>query len=84
MGPVDFRLLVYFMQHENVVLTRAQIAEGVWRNGRDSTMRAIDSHISKLRKLIEEDAKQPQYLQTIRALVTFLKQYLSIRKKPSN
>ncbi|KRK98992.1 winged helix family transcriptional regulator [Secundilactobacillus odoratitofui DSM 19909 = JCM 15043] len=66
MGPVDFRLLVYFMQHENVVLTRAQIAEGVWRNGRDSTMRAIDSHISKLRKLIEEDAKQPQYLQTIR------------------
>lgn len=66
MGPVDFRLLVFFMQHENVVLTRAQIAEGVWRNGRDSTMRAIDSHISKLRKLIEDDAKEPRYLQTVR------------------
>lgn len=66
MGPVDFRLLVYFMQHENVVLTRAQIAEGVWRNGRDSTLRSIDSHISKLRKLIEDDAKNPQCLKTVR------------------
>ncbi|WP_173021207.1 response regulator transcription factor [Secundilactobacillus folii] len=66
MGPVDFRLLVFFMQHENVVLTRVQIAEGVWRNRRDSTLRAIDSHISKLRKLIEADAKRPQYLQTVR------------------
>lgn len=66
MGPVDFRLLVFFMQHENVVLTRAQIADGVWRNGRDSTMRAIDSHISKLRKLIESDSKRPRYLQTVR------------------
>ncbi|GAX04232.1 transcriptional regulator, winged helix family [Secundilactobacillus pentosiphilus] len=66
MGPVDFRLLVYFMQHENVVLTRAQIAEGVWRNGRDSTLRSIDSHISKLRKLIEDDAKHPQWLKTVR------------------
>lgn len=66
MGPVDFRLLVFFMQHENVVLTRAQIAEGVWRNGRDSTMRAIDSHISKLRKLIEADPKAPTCLKTVR------------------
>ncbi|MCH5462487.1 response regulator transcription factor [Lactobacillus sp. LC28-10] len=66
MGPVDFRLLVYFMQHENVVLTRNQIAESVWRNGRDSTLRSIDSHISKLRKLIEIDAKNPQCLKTVR------------------
>ncbi|WP_054656443.1 winged helix-turn-helix domain-containing protein [Secundilactobacillus silagei] len=66
MGPVDFRMLVFFMQHENIVLTRAQIAEGVWRNGRDSTMRAIDSHISKLRKLIEVDSKNPQCLKTVR------------------
>lgn len=66
MGPVDFRLLVYFMQHENVVLTRAQLAEGVWRNGRDATLRSIDSHISKLRKLIEVDAKNPQCLKTVR------------------
>ena len=66
MGPVDFRMLVFFMQHENIVLTRAQIAEGVWRNGRDSTMRAIDSHISKLRKLSEVDSKNPQCLKTVR------------------
>lgn len=66
MGPVDFRLLVYFMQHENVVLTRAQIAESVWRNSRDSTLRSIDSHISKLRKLIEIDAKNPKCLKTVR------------------
>lgn len=66
LGPIDFRLLVFFIQNENVVLTRIQIAEGVWRNGKDSTLRSIDSHISKLRKLIERDAKQPQYLQTVR------------------
>lgn len=66
LGPIDFRLLVFFIQNENVVLTRVQIAEGVWRNGKDSTLRAIDSHISKLRKLIERDAKHPQYLKTVR------------------
>lgn len=65
-GPIDFRLLVYFMNHVNVVVTRLQIAEGVWHNRRDATMRAIDSHISQLRKLIEEDVSAPQYLQTVR------------------
>ncbi|ANZ61064.1 winged helix-turn-helix domain-containing protein [Secundilactobacillus paracollinoides] len=66
MGPLEFRLLVFFVQNANVVLTRGQIAEGVWHNRRDATMRAIDSHISKLRKLIELDAKMPAYLVTVR------------------
>ncbi len=66
MGPLEFRLLVFFVQNANIVLTRGQIAEGVWHNRRDTTMRAIDSHISKLRKLIEVDAKTPRQLVTVR------------------
>ncbi|WP_369473064.1 winged helix-turn-helix domain-containing protein [Secundilactobacillus kimchicus] len=62
----EYRLLLFFVQHQNVVLSRSQLAEGVWGSDRGSTMRAVDAHISRLRQLIEDDPKHPQLLRTVR------------------
>jgi two-component system phosphate regulon response regulator PhoB len=52
LGPTEFRLLVFFMENANRVLTRQQLLDGVW--GRDAFIdgRTVDVHIGRLRKAL--------------------------------
>lgn len=54
--PLEFRLLLYFAQHEDHVLTRDQIISAVWGGNIHVLDRTIDSHISNLRKQIASSA----------------------------
>lgn len=65
---IEFKILKYFMENPNKVLTKNQIYEEVWGSdflGDDNT---IMVYISKLRDKIEVDPKKPLYLKTIRGL----------------
>ena len=52
LGPTEFRLLRYFMERPNRVLTRQQILDGVWGMDSEIDERTVDVHIRRLRKAI--------------------------------
>ncbi len=47
-------------------LTRTQLVEDLGRDGDQSQERAVDVQITRLRRKIEANPKQPRYLQTVR------------------
>jgi len=52
LGPTEFRLLRYFMERPNRVLSRQQILDGVWGMDSEIDERTVDVHIRRLRKVI--------------------------------
>jgi DNA-binding response OmpR family regulator len=52
LSPLEFKLLVFFMQNEERVFTREELMDRVWGNDFGVTDRNVDQHISKLRKKI--------------------------------
>lgn len=53
LGPTEFRLLRFFMEHPGRVFSRDQLLDAVWGTGSDIEMRTVDVHIRRLRKAIE-------------------------------
>ncbi len=64
----QFELLVYLMRNRNVVLTRDQLLEYVWGYDYIGDPRTLDVHIHWLREFIEEDPKNPRFIQTVRGV----------------
>jgi len=67
MTVTQFNMLLALASHPGVVLTRAQLIDAVYDDpaGHDIYDRTIDAHIKSIRKLIEDDAAQPKYIQTV-------------------
>ncbi len=61
----EFAMLVAFLSHPNVVLSREDLLKLVQGRGADVYDRSIDTLISRLRKKIEVDPKQPKLIKTI-------------------
>lgn len=53
LSPTEFRLLIYLMSNEGLVLTREQILEHVW--GRDGVHQSqvVDTYVSYLRRKLD-------------------------------
>lgn len=66
LGPTEFRLLRYFMERPNRVLSRQQILDGVWGMDTDIDERTVDVHIRRLRKAINRD-DEVDPIRTVRA-----------------
>src|SRR5262249_45594508 len=47
---LEFKLLYYFMQHEDQVLTRDHILEVIWGSTVHVTGRTVDTHVYSLRQ----------------------------------
>ncbi len=66
LGPTEFKLLRYFMERPNRVLSRQQILDGVWGMYSDIDERTVDVHIRRLRKAINPPgARDP--IRTVRS-----------------
>ena len=55
LGPTEYRLLSFFMEHPRRVFSRAQLLDAVWGNGSEVEERTVDVHIRRLRKAIALD-----------------------------
>ena len=66
LGPTEFRLLRYFMERPNRVVSRQQILDGVWGMDSDIDERTVDVHIRRLRKAINRDGEIDP-IRTVRA-----------------
>ena len=53
MGPTEFRLLQFFMSHQDRVYSRAQLLDHVWGGSVYVEERTVDVHIRRLRKTLE-------------------------------
>lgn len=61
----EFRLLQALLERPKIALTRNQLLD--LTKGRDAEMfdRSVDNHVSRLRKKIEPDPKNPRYIKTV-------------------
>ena len=64
-SSAEFRLLVAFLDHPRQVLDRDRLLDMV--QGREAHLfdRAVDNQVSRLRRKIEADSKNPQLIQTV-------------------
>jgi hypothetical protein len=56
-GPTEFRLLCHLLQHPRRVFSRREIIHVVWPNNVFVEPRAVDAHIVRLRKALNEDGE---------------------------
>ncbi|HKR90802.1 response regulator [Novosphingobium sp.] len=64
-SSVEFRLLLAFLEHPRQVLNRDRLLDMV--QGREAHLfdRAVDNQVSRLRRKIEVDSRNPQLIQTV-------------------
>ncbi|MFA7587123.1 MAG: response regulator [Novosphingobium sp.] len=64
-SSVEFRLLLAFLDHPRQVLDRDRLLDMV--QGREAHLfdRAVDNQVSRLRRKIEVDSRNPQLIQTV-------------------
>jgi two-component system, OmpR family, copper resistance phosphate regulon response regulator CusR len=53
----EFALLEYFMQHQDIVLSREMILEYVWDMNTDPFTNTVDTHVRLLRKKLETNKR---------------------------
>ena len=62
----EFAILKALMERRGRVLAREHLLDLVKGSSEDSVERSIDTHISRLRQKLDDDARSPRYLKTIR------------------
>ena len=62
----ESQLMRIFSGLPGEAVSRAKLVEELSRSGGQTQERAVDVQITRLRRKIEEDPKQPRYLQTVR------------------
>lgn len=65
LGPTEFRLLEFLMQHPGRVFSRSQLLDGVWGETIYIDERTVDVHVGRLRKAVNV-SKMPDVIRTIR------------------
>lgn len=64
----EYKIMEFLMENKGRVHTKKQIYEKVWGYEYYGDANTIMVHISHIREKIEEDAKRPKYLKTIRGI----------------
>jgi DNA-binding response OmpR family regulator len=65
---MEAELLRYLIRNESKAVSRKSILEEVWGLHEDTDTRAIDNFVVRLRKYIENDPADPEYLLTVRGV----------------
>jgi DNA-binding response OmpR family regulator len=67
--PLEYQLIHFLVNNREQVLTRDEILEKVWgENNVVVSLRTIDTHITNIRKKIEDDPADPKYILNIRGV----------------
>ena len=66
LGPTEFRLLDYLMQHPGRVFSREQLLDAVWGSDVYVEARTVDVHIGRLRKALNRDIEDDP-IRTVRS-----------------
>jgi two-component system, OmpR family, alkaline phosphatase synthesis response regulator PhoP len=64
----EMQLLRYFLENVGVTLSRAVLLTRVWGYDASVLTRTVDVHVSSLRQKLEDDPRQPRFLETVHGL----------------
>ena len=67
LSGAEYRLLRVFLDHPQRVLTRDQLLNLTQGRDADPFDRSIDLLISRLRQRLQDDAREPRYIKTLRS-----------------
>jgi DNA-binding response OmpR family regulator len=65
---LEAMLLKLLVERRGQVVTKAEILEKVWNLNPETETRAVDNFVMRLRRYLEEDARSPRLLQTVRGV----------------
>lgn len=65
LGPTEYRLLEFMMQHPGRVFSRSQLLDKVWGETIYIDERTVDVHVGRLRKAVNTN-RMPDVIRTIR------------------
>jgi DNA-binding response OmpR family regulator len=65
---LEAMLLKLLVERRGQVVTKAEILEKVWNLNPDTETRAVDNFVMRLRRHLEEDARDPRLLETVRGV----------------
>lgn len=63
---LELKLLHFFIQHADKVVSRQKILEEVWQVSSNVNTRTVDNFLVRLRRIFEKDAKHPAHFLTVR------------------
>jgi DNA-binding response OmpR family regulator len=64
----EFRLLQYFIEHREEVISRENLLDAVWDYDAAPLTRTVDMHVAKLRKKIEDAPASPKFIVTVHGM----------------
>ena len=69
LSALEYRLLLLFLNHKGMILTRGQLLEEIWdAAGEFVNDNTLTVYIKRLREKIETDPQNPQIIRTIRGM----------------
>lgn len=69
LSKLEYRLLLYFIENKNHILSKEQILEKIWdSDGKYVDNNTVSVNISRLRTKIEEDASRPARIKTVHGI----------------
>jgi two-component system, OmpR family, alkaline phosphatase synthesis response regulator PhoP len=63
--PAEFQLLLALARQPGRILTRTQLLRAIGGESSDVFDRAIDTHVKNIRRKLEPDPREPQYILTV-------------------
>ncbi|MGO1543191.1 MAG: response regulator transcription factor [Gulosibacter sp.] len=66
--PKAFSLLEYLMSHPDEVFSRDRLLQSVWGFDAIVTTRAVDHRVAELRRILGDDAGDPEFIETVQGL----------------
>lgn len=69
LSALEYRLLLFFLNHKGMILTRNQLLEEIWdAAGEFVNDNTLTVYIKRLREKIETDPQNPQIIRTVRGM----------------
>ena len=68
LSALDYKLLVYFIEHRGELLDRDRLLDEVWGYDATPVTRTVDVHVARLRQRIEPNPSHPRYLLTVHGM----------------
>lgn len=69
LSALEYRLLLYFLNNQGIVLSRSRLLEALWDiAGEFVNDNTLTVYIKRLREKIEDDPQNPQLIKTVRGL----------------
>jgi DNA-binding response OmpR family regulator len=64
----EYELLLFFLAHDDVVISRSKILQSVWGSDQTVTERTVDNFVARLRQKFETNPAEPNHFLTVRGV----------------